>query len=30
MLLDRAKRTVKHLNIEEKPENFYLKKPHSK
>lgn len=26
MLLDRAKRNIKHLNIEEKPKNFYIKK----
>lgn len=25
--IDRARRTVKHLNIEEKPENFSLNKP---
>lgn len=26
MLLDRAKRNIKHLNIEEKPKHFYIKK----
>ena len=27
LFIDRAKRTIKHLNIEEKPENFSLNKP---
>lgn len=27
VFIDRAKRTIKHLNIEEKPENFSLNKP---
>lgn len=27
--IDRARRTIKHLNIEEKPENFSLNKPKS-
>lgn len=28
--IDRAKRSVRHLNIEEKPQNFYLGKPKSR